>query len=640
MAKLLDILRTDQSAICEGLAEKLTQSGLAALVQSEAGSPARLLAALENWCEQANPAALRSWAEELRQEFAGQGLGALELLSTLRWLERVVLLHVVRNIDQRKALLAALAQLGDGIEVFRRLGLDGSAGAAPRGPAAAFSAIVDQSPDFICLTTPQGKPFYLNPAGRQMVGLTDGEEIEAGSLHPFHPEDSWAALRDEAVPAVNRCGRWEGQCRIRNLQTDETQEVLTTMLVIREPGGERPECLALIHRPAGERARLEAALAEAEARKAAILETSLDPIITINHAGVITEFNRAAEQTFGHPRQKVLGTKPSDVLFPTTMPGGQQNRIDRYLAAGEGSLLGRRVEVMAIRANGEVFPAELTMTISMNQGEPLLTFFVRDISERKAAEEEQERHQAELERSNEELQQFAYVASHDLQEPLRKILTFGDRLQSRCGDSLDEMGQECVERMQNAARRMQTLIDGLLTLSRVTTKGREFVSVDLAKVAREVVTDLEVRVEKSGALVEVGHLPTIQADPLQMRQLLQNLIGNALKFRCDDVPLVVKVNGSFLHDRESRRGVSPADERCRLVVEDNGIGFEQRYADRIFGVFQRLHSRESYEGTGIGLAICKKIAERHGGTITARGEPGQGACFEVILPVIHPRERD
>jgi two-component system sensor kinase FixL len=377
-------------------------------------------------------------------------------------------------------------------------------------------------------------------------------------------------------------------------------------------------------------------LAEAQARKRAILESSLDPIITINHQGVITEFNKAAEQTFGHPREKVLGSKPSDVLFPAAASAGEQDRINRYLDAGEGSLLGRRVEVTAVRGNGDTFDAEMAMTISHEQGAPVLTFFIRDVSRRKKAEEEQSRYAAELERSNRELEQFAYVASHDLQEPLRKIRTFGDRLQMKCADKLDDVGTDCLLRMQSAAERMQTLIDGLLSLSRVTTQAQNFVVVDLAEIAREVVSDLEVQIEKVGGQVEVGHLPAIQADPLQMRQLLQNLIANGLKFHRIEAPPLVTVQGRFVHGREHRKpGGSVAQEQCRIVVEDNGIGFEQKHNERIFGVFQRLHPRDVFEGMGIGLALCRKIVERHGGTIAARSVPGQGSVFEIVLPVAH-----
>jgi two-component system sensor kinase FixL len=503
-----------------------------------------------------------------------------------------------------------------------------------------LAAFVENSGGFVCLASLHGRPLYLNRAARRLLGLGDEEPIAAASLRDYYAEESWAELRDVAVPAVNEAGHWEGRSRVRHAQSGECVELRTSIFLVRRAKGEKANCLAIVHEDAAERDRLEAALAEAQARKHAILESALDPIITINHDGLITEFNRAAEQVFGHPRDKLLGQKPSEVLFPPSKSAGHQDRIDRYLDVGEGSMLGKRIEVVAMRANGEEFAAEMAMTISHEQGAPVLTFFVRDISLRKKAEQEQARYAAELERSNRELEQFAYVASHDLQEPLRKIQTFSDRLQMRCKERLDEEGQECVERMHHAAARMQVLIDGLLTLSRVTTKGQDFVHVDLAKIAREVVSDLEVQIAQAGGRVETGNLPTIQADPLQMRQLLQNLIGNALKFRRVDEPPVVRVSGRYVPGKEGRSTVRPgAGEQCRILVEDNGIGFEEKHAERIFGVFQRLHPRDVFAGTGIGLAICRRIVERHGGTIAARSTPGKGSAFEVLLPVAQTRKR-
>ncbi|MCC6126112.1 MAG: hypothetical protein IT426_14215 [Pirellulales bacterium] len=282
----------------------------------------------------------------------------------------------------------------------------------------------------------------------------------------------------------------------------------------------------------------------------------------------------------------------------------------------------------------------MAMTISREQGAPVMSFYVRDIGERKKAEAEQARYAEELERSNRELEQFAYVASHDLQEPLRKIRTFSDRLLLKQAEKLDDDGRECLERMQSAAVRMQSLIDGLLSLSRVTTRGQNFEVVDLAQIAAEVVSDLEEPIQKLNGMVEVGKLPSIQADPLQMRQLIQNLIANALKFHREGVPPVVCISGRYVHGPESRKaGQSPTDEQCRIVVEDNGVGFEEKYAERIFGIFQRLHPRDVYDGTGIGLAICRRIAEHHGGTIAAHGSPDKGCTFEVLLPVAHPKRK-
>ncbi len=497
-------------------------------------------------------------------------------------------------------------------------------------------ALAESTQDLILLTTAHGEPLYLNPAGQQLTGLAESCPPSSINLRELYAEESWAELRDVAVPAVNKTGRWEGRSRIRNARAGQFCDVRTRLFRLKSNDTGRPTCLMFWHSKALDQEELQAALAESQARKRAILESSLDPIITINHEGVITEFNKAAEQTFGHPREKVLGTKPSEVLFPPSTSARQQDRIDRYLNVGEGSMLGRRVEVTAVRAGGETFDAEMAMTISHEQGSPVLTFFVRDISRRKKAEQEQGRYAAELERSNRELEQFAYVASHDLQEPLRKIRTFSDRLQMQCADKLDEVGGECLLRMQSAATRMQTLIEGLLSLSRVTTQGQSFSTVDLNQIAGEVVSDLEVQIEQVGGRVELGHLPTIQADALQIRQLLQNLIGNALKFHRADEPPVVKIHGRFVHGRTQRKlGSSPANEQCRITVEDNGIGFDQKHCDRIFGVFQRLHPRDVFEGLGIGLALCRKIVERHGGEITAHSTPGQGSAFEILLPVVH-----
>jgi signal transduction histidine kinase len=256
----------------------------------------------------------------------------------------------------------------------------------------------------------------------------------------------------------------------------------------------------------------------------------------------------------------------------------------------------------------------------------------REIEERKRVEEQLRDLATRLERSNRELQEFASVASHDLQEPLRKIQAFGDRLKAKSGAALGEEGRDSLERMQNAAERMRTLINDLLAFSRVTTQARPFMPVSLTQMAGEVASDLEGRIHQTEGTVQIDELPTVRADPTQMRQLLQNLIGNGLKFHRPGVPPVIRLHGRILPDGPDQ---GPATPRfCQVVVEDNGIGFDEKYLDRIFIVFQRLHGRNEYEGTGMGLAICRKIVERHGGSITARSTPGQGATFLVTLPLI------
>jgi signal transduction histidine kinase len=252
----------------------------------------------------------------------------------------------------------------------------------------------------------------------------------------------------------------------------------------------------------------------------------------------------------------------------------------------------------------------------------------------RAAAEAEIAERRRLEHSNRELQDVAYVASHDLQEPLRKIRAFGDRLAAQCAEALSERGRDYLARLQQAAARMQTLIDDLLTFSRVTTKAQPFRPVDLAQIAPEVAADLEVRLEQTGGRIIVEALPILEADPLQMRQLLQNLLGNALKFHRPEASPIVKLSSRMLPGRAAgANGAAPPPERCQILVEDNGIGFDEKYLDRIFAPFQRLCGRGEYEGTGIGLAICRKIVERHGGEITATSAPGQGATFIVTLPM-------
>jgi signal transduction histidine kinase len=234
------------------------------------------------------------------------------------------------------------------------------------------------------------------------------------------------------------------------------------------------------------------------------------------------------------------------------------------------------------------------------------------------------RHAAELARSNVELEQFASIASHDLQEPLRKVQTFAAQLNAKERDRLSDEGQDYLRRMSVAAGRMRALIDDLLMFSRVSTQARPFAPVDLQEVAAQVMPDLELTIEETGAEVTVNTLPTIDADPVQMRQLLQNLLGNALKFRRDGVVPEVTVASHV------------AEGVLELTVRDNGIGFDPQYASRVFRAFERLHGASTYPGTGIGLALCRKIVERHNGTITAESSPGNGSTFHVTLPAHQP----
>lgn len=247
------------------------------------------------------------------------------------------------------------------------------------------------------------------------------------------------------------------------------------------------------------------------------------------------------------------------------------------------------------------------------------------ISDRKLAEERLKLYTRRLEISNRELQDFASVAAHDLQEPLRKIQTFGARIQSKYSESIPLEARDYFRRMISATDRMRTLIEDLLTFSRVNSAGRRFDWVELEKTVNEVVEDLEISLQETGASVELGPLPRIQADAPQMRQLFQNLISNALKFRKPDQAPKIEIQAKLREDFGSGKF-------WEISVRDQGIGFDPKYSERIFTIFQRLHGREEYPGTGVGLAVCRRIAERHGGRIQAESTLGMGSVFRVLLP--------
>jgi signal transduction histidine kinase len=241
---------------------------------------------------------------------------------------------------------------------------------------------------------------------------------------------------------------------------------------------------------------------------------------------------------------------------------------------------------------------------------------------------ELERRAQELERSNRDLEQFAFIASHDLQEPLRKISTFADRIDVRHGANLGPEASDSLRRIRSAAGRMQELVENLLEFSRVPRHGRPFAPVDLAPVLAAIEEDLSGLIERTDGRLEIAGLPRVWGDAAHLRQLFGNLVGNGFKFRRDGVPPIVRVQGQIVPPAEA--GTAPV---AVISVSDNGIGFDPQYSERIFDLFQRLHGRERYEGSGLGLAIARRIAEHHRGRITAEGQPGAGAIFRVELPI-------
>jgi PAS domain S-box-containing protein len=363
-----------------------------------------------------------------------------------------------------------------------------------------------------------------------------------------------------------------------------------------------------------------------------VMEAIPDQIFVKNLRGGYLRTNAAHRRFLGLDA-------PRDVTGKTVHAFFDKERADRE-SAEDAEVLRTREPLVEKegsdrKPDGSVLWLETTKIPLTNRRGDLvgLVGVTSDITQRHEYEDRLRHFAQALQKSNDELQSFASVASHDLQEPLRKIQAFGDRLRSRFGDRLDDQGRDFLARIMDAASRMQTLVQDLLKLSRIASRASPFERCNLAEIVRGVLRDLEVKIVSTGARVSVAGLPVIESDPTQMRQLFQNLVANALKFQKPGVTPEVLVAG---RSYENLHGELPEVPTGAVVweirVQDNGIGFDQQFAEQIFSPFKRLHTRSEYEGTGIGLSVCRKITSRHHGTIVAQSKEGEGATFIVTLP--------
>ncbi|WP_018479231.1 sensor histidine kinase [Pontibacter roseus] len=494
-----------------------------------------------------------------------------------------------------------------------------------------LKAIIDTAIDGIITIDRRGVVETVNPAAAHIFGYQP-EEIIGQNVSMLMPEPDHS-LHDTYLQNYHRTGVGQIIGKGREvLGKRKNGNVFPFLLSISEVNLQDKQIFTGIIHDISELKKTEAALRESESRINSIIQTAVDGIITIDLQGVIEMVNPSACRLFGYAPEELMGRK-INMLMPEPDRSLHDNYMHHYHETGEKRIIGIGREVSGLKKDGTIFPLYLSISEVYLSDRKVYTGFIHDITQQKISEERLRRYAAELERSNRELQDFAYVSSHDLQEPLRKIQAFGDRLKTKEYEKLSDQGKDYVDRMLNAASRMQNLINDLLTFSRVTSGAKPFVRVDLNNILAEVLSDLEIAIEKSGAKIETSPLPVMQAEPTQLRQLLQNLISNAIKFSRGDEKPHIKVYANSLQPK-AHTGGTPGDEIIELHVEDNGIGFDEKYLDRIFNIFQRLEGQK-YEGSGIGLAICRKIAIRHGGDITAKSKPGQGTHFIVTLAKNH-----
>jgi PAS domain S-box-containing protein len=354
-----------------------------------------------------------------------------------------------------------------------------------------------------------------------------------------------------------------------------------------------------------------------EGRHRGLLEAAPDAMVLVNRAGEIVLLNRQAERHFGYSRGELIGQRVESII-PQGFPG-QFSAVELPSSEYEAEQTGAGIELSGRRKDGSAFPIELMLSPLESTEGLLMTAAIRDISKRKRAEGYLLQTVKELHRSNEELGQFAYIASHDLQEPLRMVASYTQLLAKRYKGRLDSDADEFIAFAVDGANRMQRLIQDLLIYSRVGTKANDLIHASSEEALEHAVLNLRGAIEDSGAQVTHDPLPTVLADDSQLIQLFQNLVGNAIKYQAPGIPRV--------HISAAKR----TDQKWTFSVQDNGLGIDSQYFEKIFGMFQRLHKREEFAGTGIGLAICKKIVERHGSSISVESQPGQGTTFRFAL---------
>jgi PAS domain S-box-containing protein len=357
---------------------------------------------------------------------------------------------------------------------------------------------------------------------------------------------------------------------------------------------------------------------ESGAKYRGLLEAAPDAMVVVNQGGEIVLLNLQAEKQFGYHRDELVGQQVTNII-----PEGFAERlIADDLRSPEDALaqqIGTGIELTGRRKDGSDFPIEIMLSPLDSAEGILVTAAIRNISVRKAAERHLAQKVEELKRSNEELGQFAYIASHDLQEPLRMVASYTQLLSKRYKGRLDADADEFIGFAVDGASRMQGLIEDLLAFSRVGTRGEDLLATSSEGALELALVNLGGSIDESGAVITHGPLPNVMADEMQLVQLFQNLVGNAIKYQGPGIPTV------HVSAQES------PGRRWRFAVQDNGLGIDEQYFDRIFGMFQRLHTREQFAGTGIGLAICRKIVERHGGEISVESQPGAGSTFRFAL---------
>jgi PAS domain S-box-containing protein len=495
-----------------------------------------------------------------------------------------------------------------------------------------FRMLVDGIRDYaLYMLDAAGRIATWNSGAERITGYTAEDAIGQPMDILFPPEEAGSGKAERIVEIATRTGRYEeeGWRRRKNGALYWANIVVTA---IHDASGAL-QGFAKVSHDMTERKQYEEALRKSNERTRSILETAIDAIVVMDTAGVVREWNRAAEQMFGFVREQAIGNPLAELIIPTYLRERHRLGLVRLLAGEGGPILNQRFETMALRADGSEFPVELAVTETKSNGDSMFTGYISDITDRKRAEEEIKQLNAELEQrvqkrtqqlesANRELEAFSYSVSHDLRAPLRHINGFVEILRSSAGNVLDEENRGYLDTIADSARQMGKLIDDLLAFSRMGRTELRFVPVKLDSVISEVKRELRPELDGREVRWDIGALPEVNGDPAMLRQAFINLMSNAVKYTRKRPTARIEIKAS------------ETPEEHIVLIRDNGVGFDNAYAHKLFGVFQRLHAATDFEGTGIGLAIVRRVVARHGGRVWAEGVVDHGATFYLALPKV------
>lgn len=500
-----------------------------------------------------------------------------------------------------------------------------------------YRDLFDNAHDLIHIVEPDGQIIYVNKAWERLLGYPQ-EDIEGKSIYSFiHESDrvSFIEYRNNILRGTIA----DSGVILRMIASNGAIIYLEGAISSRIADGKTLYTRG-IFRDVTERLENESRLTsmhlqlkEREANLDKLLFQAPDAIIVVNSYSKILYWNPKAEAIFGWKAEEVSGKSLTDFIIPEQHRKAHEDGMIRYLATGEERVLNRTVEITALNRNGKEFYVALTISSTSQNGSPAFIAFIRDIDEQRKNAAELEQKKLQLELSNQQLEQFAHVASHDMKEPIRKILLFIDRLKTDSANELSEQSKNYLDRIEKSASRLSDMVEGVLAQSTLNGENAKVESVNLEEVVDEVVTDLDLFFHQKEATISYGHLPTIEGVPFLMYQLFYNLINNSLKFTRADVKPAISITVSDMDSRQLQEyGLNDSQAHYEIRLSDNGIGFRQENAELIFKTFSRLHSKDRFEGTGLGLSLCKAIVGKHHGVIMAYGKENEGATFRIILP--------